>query len=178
MRWCSYYANGTIDIPTLSVITAWVEVGSRLCIGDPIPEPKPVYRSLTEQLSDIFSAKISSPVAWRTGPDLPEPFEMVSFFVESSTKTVDGSLFGEPAKIRFRPVGFDWSFSDGKKLSGASVAKGFEEEGNAFGYAEVEYEVDYQLDGSWKYRAAAWSLTSNRVSLKIFDPPRKTLLVP
>ena len=38
LRLCSWYANGTIDSPTLSVITAWVPIGSRLCIGDEVPE--------------------------------------------------------------------------------------------------------------------------------------------
>ena len=36
-RSCQYYVNGTIDVPTIGIITAWVDVGSRLCIGDPVP---------------------------------------------------------------------------------------------------------------------------------------------
>ena len=176
MRWCSYYANGTIDIPTLTVITSWVEVGSRLCIGDPVPEPI-VYKSIGEQLNDIFTAQLAAPVAWRTGVDVPEPFEMVSFFVDSKTTMVPGSLFGRAATIRFTPVSVNWVFSDGQRISGGAVAKGFEEPGQVWGYANVSFQVDYRYDQGWQ-SGASWSLQSNRVSLKVVDPPRRALLVP
>jgi hypothetical protein len=176
MRLCEYYTNGTIDVPTLTTITAWVEVGSRYCIGDTIPEPVS-YPPLETQLKDSFTAYLSAPVAWRAGTGKPEPFEHVQFFVESSAVTVQGSLSGSPAKIRFRPVAHRWSFSDGDNLSGESVAKSFAAEGPGWGRASVRYEVDYQVS-SWVLAASSWELSSNRVDLIVFDPPRKTLLVP
>lgn len=177
-RLCSYYANGSIDNPTITVITAYVDVGSRLCIGDEVPEPKPVYKSVTEQLEEIFSAQISTPRAWFEGSAKPEPFQEVRFLTESAPKTFDGSLFGEPATIRFRPVTFAWSFSDGAGGSGAAVTKSFDSEGAHTAVAQVRYEVDYLQGGSWKLAAASFTLGSNTVSLLVVDPPRSTVLVP
>lgn len=177
-RLCQYYVNGTIDIPTLTIISAWVDVGSRLCIGDPIPEPAPVVKTVREELEDVFSARLANPKAWLNSKVRPEPLEPVGFEVESFQVTVNGSLFGDPATIRFRPVSFSWSFSDGTKASGASVVKTFTKEGKAWGKVSVRYEVDYRKTGAWTMDAASWSLTSNTVNLEVFDPPRKTLLVP
>lgn len=177
-RLCTYYVNGTIDVPTLTIISAWVDVGSRLCIGDPIPEPVVVVRTVQEELEDIFSARLANPKAWLTSRSKPEPFEPVGFTVESENSVVSGSLFGDPATIRFRPVSFSWTFSDGSRGTGDSVSKFFSEPGRAWGKASVRYEVDYKKSGSWTYDAASWSLTSNTVHLEVIDPPRKTLLVP
>lgn len=177
-RLCKYYVNGTIDVPTLTVISAWVDVGSRLCIGDPIPEPAPVVKTIREELEDVFSARLSNPKAWLTSRARPEPLEPVGFEVESFQVTVNGSLFGDPATIRFRPVSFSWSFSDGSKASGDQVAKVFTQAGKAWGKVSVRYEVDYRKTGAWTLDAASWSLNSNTVNLEVFDPPRKTLLVP
>ena len=177
-RLCKYYVNGTIDVPTLTIISAWVDVGSRLCIGDPIPEPAPVVKTVREELEDAFSARLANPKAWLTSRARPEPQEPVGFEVESFQVTVNGSLFGDPATIRFRPVSFSWTFSDGSKSSGDSVTKVFSQPGKAWGKVSVRYEVDYRKTGAWTLDAASWSLTSNTVNLEVFDPPRKTLLVP
>jgi len=177
-RLCSFYANNTIDVPTLTIIQAWVEVGSRLCMGDKVPEKPIVYRPVSEQLEDIFRASVSSPRAWLVGPENPEPLEAVSFEVESAVATVAGSLSGKTASIRFRPVGFSWSFSDGANGQGRKVTHAFEQEGEVFARAQVRYEVDYQLNGIWSQSVATWSLSSNKVSLKVVDPPRRTLLIP
>jgi hypothetical protein len=177
-RLCNYYVNGTIDVPTLTIISAWVDVGSRLCIGDAIPEPVPVLKTVREELEDVFSARLASPKAWLTSRARPEPLEPVGFEVESFQVTVNGSLFGDPATIRFRPVSFSWEFSDGSKANGDSVTKAFTQPGKAWGKVSVRYEVDYRKTGAWTLDAASWSLTSNIVNLEIFDPPRKTLLVP
>ena len=177
-RLCTYYANNTIDVPTLTIIQAWVEVGSRLCIGDKVPEKPIVYRPVSEQLEDIFRASVSSPRAWLVGPENPEPLEAVSFEVESAVATVAGSLSGKTASIRFRPVGFSWSFSDGANGQGRKVTHAFEQEGEVFAKAQVRYEVYYQLNGIWSQSVASWSLSSNKVSLTVVDPPRRTLLIP
>lgn len=177
MRECKYYVNGTIDVPTQTIITAWVEVGSRLCIGDEPVESKPVYRSVTEQLDDIFSAKAQAPVAYRESRDNPEPFEAIHFFAESSDQRQTGSLFGEAAQIRFRPVGFRWEFSDGATGYGRSNTRSFDGEGNHSAQVFVRFEVDYETGGTWHHNAAQFTLGSNLVSVRIVDPPRRTLLV-
>lgn len=177
MRECKYYVNGTIDVPTQTVITAWVEVGSRLCIGDKPVESKPAYRSVTEQLDDIFSAKAQPPVAYRESSENPEPFEAVHFYAESSDQRQTGSLFGEPAQIRFRPVGYRWEYSDGATGFGRSNTRSFDGEGNHSAQVFVRFEVDYETGGVWHHNAAQFTLGSNLLSIRIVDPPRRTLLV-
>lgn len=177
-RLCSYYANNTIDVPTLTIIQAWVEVGSRLCIGDIASEKPVVYKPVTEQLEDIFRASISNPRAWLLGPEDPEPFEDVGFAVEATETSVTGSLSGRAATIRFRPVFFSWTFSDGGSGQGSSVRHAFEVEGRMSARAQVRFEVDYQLNGAWSQSVASWSLGSNQVVVNVVDPPRRALLVP
>ena len=71
LRLCSWYANGTIDSPTLSVITAWVPIGSRLCIGDEVPEATKQVVSIDDEVSDVFGAKSRRPVAsWIPGGEV------------------------------------------------------------------------------------------------------------
>lgn len=176
-RLCTFYANGTVDIPTMTVISAWIDIGSRLCIGDPIPEPA-APRTITEELSDIFTAHLDRPVARRLSRERPESFEPVVFEVDAYSKTVVGELLGAPATIRFRPVETIWAFSDGDSARGNKVSKFFTEQGTVWGKARVTYEVDYKRFSSWVLDAASWTLTSNAVDLQVFDPPRKTLLVP
>lgn len=175
---CSYYANNTIEVPTLTIIKAWVDVGSRLCIGDKVAEKIVVYKPLSQQLEDVFRASIAAPRAWLVGPGDPEPYEEVVFEVDSAALSVRGSLSGKEATIRFRPVGVSWSFSDGETKSGKSVSHAFGLEGSMSARARVQYEVDYQLGGSWTISAAAWPLSSNEVFVKVVDPPRRALLVP
>jgi hypothetical protein len=176
-RLCTFYANGTIDIPTMTVISAWIDIGSRLCIGDPIPEPAPP-RTITEELSDIFTANLDRPAARLLSRQRPETYESVVFEVDADSKTVAGKLLGDPATIRFRPVATMWVFSDGDSARGNNVSKFFSQQGTVWGKARVTYEVDYNRFGSWVMDAASWTLTSNTVDLQVFDPPRKTLLVP
>lgn len=51
MRLCSYYLNNSIDSPTEGIITAWVPVGARSCIGDAPPEPQVAAKASVVQSS-------------------------------------------------------------------------------------------------------------------------------
>ena len=179
-RLCQYYVNGTIDQPTLGLITAWVPVGSRLCIGDVVPEVKPVavYKSVETQISDQFSADASRPFAWWEPGDELEIDEIGIFHVSSPTIQKTGELFDQSAQIRFRPVGISWDFSDGDSGAGSSYQKSFPEVGNFRAQAFVDYEVDYKIgSGGWVQNAASWALSSNELEILVIDPPRRTLLV-
>ena len=82
LRLCSWYANGTIDLPTLSVITAWVPIGSRLCIGDEVPEATQQVVSIDDEVSDVFGATSRTRFAyWSPGGGV-EVGLTASFFVE------------------------------------------------------------------------------------------------
>lgn len=178
---CSYYVNGTIDVPTSSIITAWVDVGSRACIGDLKPEPKapaPITRSVAEITMEAFTAYATSPFAYlRPGGEV-EITQIVNFGVNRGGGEHAGELFGSPATIRFVAVGISWSFSDGQRLSGEFVSTSFMQPGQITAVANVDYRIDYlRSGGSWVYGAAFASLSSNQLSLSVIDPPRRTLLV-
>lgn len=180
-RLCSYYVNGTITVPTSSVITAWVEVGSRACIGDPIPKPRvpaPVTKTVAELTTEAFTAYATRPFAYLQPSGEVEITQPISFGVNRGGGEHAGQLFGSPATIRFVAVSISWSFSDGQRLSGQFVSTSFGQPGQINAVANVDYRIDYRRSGgSWVYGAASASLASNQLSLSVVDPPRRTLLV-
>jgi hypothetical protein len=177
-RLCSYYVNGTIDTPTASVITAWVEVGSRLCIGDPVPKPAtPIVRTVAEEATDAFTAYATAPFAYFSPNRQIEIAEPVGFGVNVGGGSHGGTLFGSPAEIRFIATGVSWRFSDGQTASGRYASMSFSEPQILSAYATVNYRIDYRYpNASWVTGAAYASLDSNRVSLEVIDPPRRSLL--
>ena len=174
----SSYVTGTIDLPTASVITAWVEVGSRLCIGDSIPlATVPIVRTIAEEATDAFTAYAVPPFAFFSPSSQVEITEPVNFGVNVGGGSHGGTLFGSPAEIRFVATGLNWYFSDGQSAGGRYVSVSFSEPQVVSAYARVSYRIDYRYPNSdWVSAAAFASLDSNRVSLEVIDPPRRSLL--
>lgn len=182
MRLCRYYVNNTIDIPTAGIISAWVPVGSRSCIGDAPPEPKvaaaPKTAVQTISTAETLTAYANRPFAyWSPGGEL-EIFQAGSFGVAVNNRITSGQLFGSPAQIRFTASAATWKFSDGNQLSGTAVSRSFESVGEYFASATVAYRVDYQITGdNWVIGATTISLESNKLRIEVIEPPRRTLLV-
>ena len=178
LRLCSWYANGTIDSPTLSVITAWVPIGSRLCIGDEVPEATKQVVSIDDQVSDVFGATSRRPFAyWSPGGEV-EVGVPASFFVELAAGEFAGNLLGRSATIRFEPIAARWQFSDGEETSGFSADRIFESPGNLGVVAKVRVRASYQFDGgTWQQSDALIWLRSNELSISVVEIPRRTLLV-
>lgn len=177
-RLCSYYVNGTIDIPTVSVISAWVEVGSRLCIGDEVPKPQTAKpKTLVEEITDAFTAYATKPFAFLSPGGEVEVGESVNFGVDLGGGSHTGELFGRSAEIRFWPTDVRWHFSDGQSLSGRNVSAQFAEPQQLRASATVYYRIDYRYPGSsWVIGASSANLDSNQLVLSVIDPPRRTLL--
>jgi hypothetical protein len=177
-RLCSYYVNGTIDQPTASVITAWIAVGSRLCIGDvPPAEYVPVVKTAAEQVREVFTAYATRPFAYLSPSAQAEITEPVSFGVSVGGGTHSGELFGSAAEIRFVATTVNWQFSDGQSATGRNVVVSFEDAQLLSAVATVSYRIDYRYLGStWVVGASSASLDSNEVSLEVIDPPRRSLL--
>jgi len=177
-RLCSYYVNGTIDIPTASVIVAWVEVGSRLCIGDSIPlNTVSIVRTVGDEAFDAFTAYAVMPFAFFSPISQVEITESVHFGVNVGGGSHGGTLFGSPAEIRFVATGVNWHFSDGQSVGGRDVSVSFLQPQVVTAYAKVRYRIDYRYpNADWVLGAAFASLDSNRVSLEVIDPPRRSLL--
>lgn len=176
-RLCSYYVNGSIDQPTLSVITAWVEIGSRLCIGDEVVERVPVQKTANELVREIFTAHAQKPFAFLSPSGQVEITEPVNFGVNTAGGSHLGELFGSAAEIRFIAQSVRWQFSDGQVHSGRYVSVSFANPQRVTATATVEYRIDYRyLGSSWVVGAARASLESNTLGLEVIDPPRRTLL--
>jgi hypothetical protein len=182
MRLCSYYLNNSIDSPTEGVITAWVPVGARSCIGDALPEPKVASKtSVVESssgLRDSLTSFSNRPFAsWVPGDEL-EIFEFGQFDLEVNNRTTTGHLLGQTAQIRFTASSTSWYFSDSVTLSGRSVSKSFQAIGSFSAVAKVTYRVDYRMLGrNWVTNAATVSLSSNKLAIEVTEPPRRTLLI-
>ncbi len=182
MRECKYFANGTIDVPTMTIITAWVAVGSRLCIGDEIPKASSnsgVWRSQAEtELRDRFTAIASRPIAsWTPGGEVEfgDPIELL---VQADTEVVSGTLLGRGAQIRFRPVSARWDISNGADLYGFQKSHSFNAPGSFTVRAYVRYEVDYKhTAGTWVFNAASWEIGANKLAIVVIEKERRTLLV-
>lgn len=182
MRECKYFANGTIDVPTMTIIKAWVPIGSRPCIGDEIPEPSSSSGSWSSQaeieLRDKFTAWAEKPIAsWRPGGEV-EILDPIEFRVQAETAVVTGTLLGRSAQIRFRPVASRWEISNGSELYGFYKSHSFDAPGSFFARAFVKYQVDYKYaSSSWVFGAARWELGSNKLSIVVIERERRTLLV-
>jgi len=182
MRLCSYYLNNSINSPTEGVITAWVPVGARSCIGDALPEPEVRSKTIVVEsfsgLRDSLTSFSNRPFAsWVPGDEL-EIFEFGQFSVEVNNRTTTGHLLGQTAQIRFTANSISWHFSDSFIRSGRSVSKSFETVGSFFAVAKVTYRVDYRMLGrNWVTNAATISLSSNQLEIKVTEPPRRTLLI-
>lgn len=182
MRECKYFANGTIDLPTMTIITAWVPVGSRLCIGDAVPQPSSASAGWPKQaameLRDKFTALATRPSAWWSPGGAVENQDPIQLGVSAQAEIISGSLLGRPAEIRFRPVSARWEISDGDALYGFLSGHSFDAAGTYFATAFVEYEVDYRLTGSsWVLQAATWELRANKLTIAVIERERRTLLV-
>lgn len=178
LRLCSWYANGTIDSPTLSVITAWVPIGSRLCIGDEVPEATKQVVSIADEVSDVFGATSRRPFAYWSPGGKVEVGVPASFFVELAAGEFAGNLLGRSANIRFEPIAARWQFSDGETGSGFSVERIFDSPGSLSAVAKVRVRASYRFDGgSWQQSDAEIWLSSNELAISVVEIPRRTLLV-
>lgn len=181
MKLCEYYLNGSIDVPTQTIISAWVPVGSRLCIGDVVVEytPGPTREERIEsEVSDRFAASSNLPLAWWEPGDEIEYEELVRFYVDPKNKSVPGTLLGEAATIRFTAISIIWIFSDGGRGSSDSYSREFKKIGSYKAFARVQYRVDYRIgSASWVLGAATRELKSNVLDVLVVKYPRRTLLV-
>jgi hypothetical protein len=182
MRECKYFANGTIDVPTMTVITAWVPVGSRPCIGDEAAEAdSSSATSMTAEeieIRDRFTALAERPTAWWSPGSEVEFGDEIELHVQASTEVISGTLLGRSAQIRFRPVSARWELSTGKDLFGFHRTFAFSSPGSYWAKAYVAYEVDYKYSsGNWVYQAASWELGANKLTVAVIERERRTLLV-
>ena len=177
LEYCEYYVNGSIDQPTLTIIRAWVPVGSRSCIGD---EPSQTIERTSKEslLEGIFGANSDRAMAtWLPGGEL-EVDQSARFLVDFPAKVVSGQLLLRQADIRFKAVMATWSFPDGRLLQGFDVMRSFSEIGTFEIRASVRVQIDYRYAGEgWVNAAHFATIQSNSLVVEVIEKPRRTLLV-
>ena len=178
LRQCSWYVNGSIDRPTLGIITAWIPVGSRPCIGDAPARQAIQSKSVEQEVSDIFGANPRQPKAsWNPGGEI-EIGVSAQFSVELAAGEFTGTLLGRQARIRFQPIAAEWQFSDGVSREGFEIERNFATEGSVGAIARVRVMASYRFDGgAWQRSDAEIWLRSNQLAISVIEIPRRTLLV-
>ncbi|MBM7505979.1 hypothetical protein ACFPER_02605 [Agromyces aurantiacus] len=148
------------------------------------PEP-PAAGEPTVTLRDIASFR---PVAPETAMQ-PDGWAVVglpaNFVTEAAVQTRAGTLLGRSAEVRFHPVGYRWTHSDGSVVQASVPGARWEELGQAefsetatsHSYAEsgeytvglsVVFVVEYRFDGS------AWRWIDG--TLVVLGAPREVLV--
>jgi len=131
--------------------------------------------SITEQ--DAFAAQVPSPRL--TLVTSPVRVGAAAQFRVSAVPVINyGSLLGQPAEIRFRPVSAVIRPGDGAALSGFSATHRYQAVGWYLARAVVGFQIDYRLgSGSWVLNAATLDSSSNSVRVEVLEPRKRSLLV-
>jgi hypothetical protein len=144
-------------------------------VSSPAVSTRTPSRSFSER--DEFAARVPTPQLLLS----PGPFRVaaeIEFRVATSTAVTAGTLLGQAAEIRFRPVASVIIAGDGTSLRGFGATHRYREVGLYLAQAVVTYQVDYRLgSGSWVLNAAVLDSVSNTVSVQILERRKRTLLI-
>ncbi|KQP01530.1 hypothetical protein [Leifsonia sp. Leaf264] len=153
-------------------------------------EPTP---PTTLSLDDIASFRPASPVQGMEPDGWAVAGLPANFFITAETETVAGTLLGFDVRVRFTPVGYHWSSSDGASASssvgGASwAALGVPEFAptptsltfTSIGRISVSASVDYAAEFSfgsqpWREIAGTLAVSANEIIVTAADA--ETVLV-
>lgn len=164
----------------------WTEVcqaGHIECVEVPVPQgppatPAPGAAPTVVTLRDIAAFRPATP-----GNDMePGGWAVVglpaNFVAAASAQVVPGTLLGQPADVRFTPVGYRWLHSDGatvesagpgatwtqlgqKEFTATSTSHAYAESGEYTATLEVALAAEYRFGGSaWQPIAGTLSVAS------------------
>ncbi|MET4158467.1 hypothetical protein [Agromyces sp. PvR057] len=188
--------NAPIDYPngaTKREPIEWTEVcqdGHLECVDVPAPAappatPAPGVAPTVVTLRDIAAFRPATP-----GNDMePGGWAVVglpaNFVAAASAQVVPGTLLGQPADVRFTPIGYRWRHSDGATVAsrsrGASWAqlgqKEFTATGTSHAYAASgEYAVTLEVALAAEYRFAGSAWIPIAGTLSVASDPRTVLV--
>lgn len=171
----------------------WTEVcqdGHLECVDVPAPAappatPAPGVAPTVVTLRDIAAFRPATP-----GNDMePGGWAVVglpaNFVAAASAQVVPGTLLGQPADVRFTPIGYRWRHSDGATVEsrsrGASWAqlgqKEFTATGSSHAYAASgEYTVTLEVALAAEYRFAGSAWIPIAGTLSVASDPRTVLV--
>jgi hypothetical protein len=155
------------------------------CAGDPAVEPETPAPAVTVTLRDIASFRPAKPQntmepgGWAV-EDLP-----ANFVAGASVEIVSGTLLGRPADVRFTPVGYRWTHSDGGLVESSDPgatweslgAREFTDTSTSHAYAESgEYTVTLEVELRAEYRFAGSGWRSIAGTLTVPGDPQRVLV--
>lgn len=144
---------------------------SRPTASKPATPPAPV--SFTPAATNFASAAVSfspNPLKAKVYPAAQLPAgEIFTFSSNPSLHYGSQLVLGRQAEVQFSPAGLGWQFSDGTRMQGVEIKRGFEQAGKYQAWAIASYFVSYRVVGetAWQKVAGQISVLSNVLNLEV-----------
>ena len=152
-------------------------VSAKVCgneIWKLLPKPKkPVQRKpITNPSKKItwkneFSVSPKAPAILRLSQGVLEVGEAVDLSAVAKVHTKNRLLLWYPAQVRFNPVSYFWTFSDGTDSGSALVAHSWIRSGTFEVKLAVKYSVEYRIIGKSGWLALPGLITSSAVPMLV-----------
>lgn len=159
-------------------------------VAKPAAPAKPAPVTLTPVATTYNSAAVSfSPNPLRATVYPAAQFtagDVLSFSSNPSLHYGSQLVLGRQAEVQFSPAWLGWQFSDGPRLQGVDIKRGFDSAGKYQAWAIANYFVSYRIVGesSWVAVPGQISVLSNIIDLdatqqipKVAPSPKRPLLV-
>ena len=156
-----------------------------LCAGDPTAPPEEPAAPVVVTLRDIASFRPSAPDNGMEPGGWAIEGLPANFVAGASVQVVSGTLLGQPADVRFTPVGYRWTHSDGAVVAadgpGATWAtlgqREFTPTDTSHVYASAgEYTVDLSVVVRAEYRFAGSQWRAIAGTLSLAGAPQRVLV--
>ena len=156
-----------------------------MCAGDPSEPPEEPVAPVVVTLRDIASFRPATPGNGMEPGGWAIEGLPANFVAAASVQVVSGTLLGQPADVRFTPIGYRWSHGDGGVLEHGAPGSTWE----ALGQREFtetptshvyeaagEYAVDLSVVLRAEYRFAGSPWRSIAGTLTLAGPPQRVLV--
>lgn len=155
------------------------------CAGEPTATPEEPEAPVVVTLRDIASFRPAIPGNEMEPGGWAIEGLHANFVAEASVEVVSGTLLGQPADVRFTPVGYRWAHSDGTAIDSATPGatwaalgqREFTETPTSHVYAASgEYTVVLTVVLSAEYRFAGSPWRSIAGTLALAGEPERVLV--
>ncbi len=156
-----------------------------ICAGDPTTPPEEPAAPIVVTLRDIASFRPAAPGNGMEPGGWAIEGLPANFVAAASVQVVSGTLLGQPADVRFTPVGYRWTHSDGGVVeSGGPGAtwsalgqREFSQTATSHTYAAAgEYTVDLTVIVRAEYRFAGSPWRAISGTLPLAGVPQRVLV--
>ena len=154
-----------------------------MCAGDPAAPPDEPAAPVVVTLRDIASFRPATPGNGMEPGGWAIEGLPANFVAAASVQVVSGTLLGQPADVRFTPVGYRWSHGDGGVLEHGEPGstwealgqREFTETPTSHVYAVAgEYTVDLSvvLRAEYRFAGSPWRPIAGTLSARRAAPAR------